>query len=119
MTETIPRAKGKTISCYRSVSSFSKKKLPRTLKSHFAAGTPREFFERRDRSGAKLFHRGKIGDEEVGGSARKVRLSPRRKLIPSGRKYRLRFRLPRTFVFARLEENSPARKAMDVAPKFL
>lgn len=118
MTETIPRAKGKTISCYRSVSSFSKKKLPRTLKSHFAAGTPREFFERGDRSGAKLFP-GKIGDEEVGGSAQKVRLSPRRKLIPSGRKYRLRFRLPRTFVFARLEENSPARKAMDVAPKFL
>lgn len=73
-----------------------------------------------DRSGAKLFHRGKIGDEEVwrGGSTSLVESYPRRKLIPSGRKYRLRFRflVP---LFSRASRKTAVQKTMDVVPKFL
>lgn len=91
-----------------------KKKKPRTLKSHFAGGTSREFFERWGETfpAWKNWRRGGVGSTSL------VESYPRRKLIPGGRKYRLRFRflVP---LFSRASRKTPVQKTMDVVSKFL
>lgn len=103
VTETIPRAKGRTISCYRRVSSFSKKKKKATNpKKPFRGRNIQRILRTMGRnfSGVEKLATGRCGVNVSRGKLSATKTdSWRAEVSPP-------LPLSRTFVFARLEENT-------------